>query len=160
MKRLPQDMLNYANRTKYGPDHYTITRLPLGTKKSDLLEPTFWGLHVGTDRPTLKKNDIVRVIDPAGFFDVELTVRDTGPGFAKMAVRLDIPFAPDYAAMEEQNARSEYSDVKEKDGPGIRFTPSTKWKVFGFGGAEVKSGLSTKEEAERVLAEYKERVAA
>ena len=159
MQRLPLDMLTHANRTRFTNNDYTITRLPLGTKKEDVLNPAFWALHTTGDRPTLTKYDRVRVIDPAGYFDITLTVHDIGPGFAKMAVQYDTPIATGVGA-DEQSAREEYRDVKETTGPGIRFTPSTKWKVFGFGGAEVRSGLATKQEAEKVLEEYKDRVSA
>ena len=120
--------------------------IPAGVTLDMVLKPPFWAHHVNR----LQVNDVIEAVSEDGSFDAELRVVAKAPGFARVRVLRvwQSDEAPAVVAPEGDMPVS-------KDLPRIEFTKTRKFRLLGFDGSEVKTGIPSRGEAERELAAYK-----
>lgn len=128
-------------------------KVPESFAMDDLLTPSSW-----RNVSNLKLYDQVRIIRADGKLIVDLLVMDVQTGYAKMIVVNKIH--DDTASVKAENPESKTKEKlaaskrTEDEYPCVDFKKTTGWRVLGYNGEEVKKGLSTQEDAQRILDDY------
>lgn len=135
----PMD-LDYSHHVRL---HMTA-RPPAGTTLNDVTDPGFWASH--THR--LKAGSIIEVLSEDNALDCELRILEVGPTYAKVRVLRN--FGNDTTTSQ----RAVPEDVEVGYGG-----KNDRWRVV-HRGAVVKSGLETKDDAEKAAEEYRAKFAA
>lgn len=122
-----------------------VAQVPAGTSLTDVTDPAFWTNHTQRLRP----GSIIEVLSEDNSLDCELRVTEVGPTFAKVRVlRLFTPEAVPLAPREAP------TDVDVGFGGKV-----DRWRVI-HRGQIVKSGLGSREDAEKAAEEYRNKFAA
>lgn len=127
-----------------------------GVEYADLFHPAFYEHH-----KKLRPHDIIRLVHPAGDFDVFVTVQGViAGGIVVNFLGGRPPKGIDpYAVAEEERAAALRVTVVPIMADGrpavyIQHLAKTKWRVIGLNNTEVKRDIATKEEAEVEMAIY------
>ena len=140
-----------------------VDGLPNGHTFSDLFHPYYWVMH-----RRLRTNDLVRVVDRDGEYDVMLKVtRMENGGGAYMEVWPKFPKALGEqvasfsevvaAAADATNALGVATMPREINGqpvPRIDHTAATQWRVIGLNGHPIEDGIKSKATATARLEKY------
>jgi len=161
LKKLDAHYLAHADHGGMDTQLYAV-KLPPEAEYEDLFQPFFWDNH----KQRLNVMDRVRCRAETGAFDVELTVsRKSDNGEIIMELWPKFPAHIKSARLAEitetgdatKAVRSSIVPLSDRDGEPkarVEFLEATKWRVRGYDGAEVKSGLPNKTEADKVLDKY------
>lgn len=133
--------LHYAQHMRL---HYAAN-VPPGTTLADVTDPGFWAHHTSRLRP----GTLIEVLAEDNSLDCELRVLDVAPTFAKTRVLRN--YTPE-AAAEPKHALPD--DIEIGYGGKVE-----KWRVI-HKNQIVKSGLTTREDAEKAAEEYRIKFAA
>lgn len=130
--------------------------LPEDVAYADVFHPAFWRHH-----KKLKPNDVVRLIQAKGDFDIFVTVRHVVAG----GVVVDFLYGRTPAGIDVEKIAEETEaalkaievvPVAQDGKPVVRieYLPKTKWRLLGLGSEEVERDLSSKDQAETRMAIY------
>ena len=148
---------NPSDQTSFKYSEY-FRRLEPGVTFEQIFQPAFW-LHV---KGKLRQDDVIRLQAYDRSFDVLVTVRAVVAGGVIMRFlsgdpgpNIEDPFRA-VAEIRNKNLEPQIAPLNAQGESLVRFEfiPTTKWRVLGLNGAEVKRNIETREEAELHLSAY------